>query len=376
MNLIEWQNQMDREETRRAYTRWLEMFCAFNNCSPEDTLSWPMADIEDRMERFKTALLRSHKAGSSVKQGWSAIKRWYYDNHINVMRKCRGVRTTKTFYDHIATKEQLKLLLNKADLHCKVAFSLIAFSGMRPVDVEGLRFKAIKRSLSQNSDVLTIFVKQHKTDESYVTFLGPQGLAYLRAFLERRRSEGEEIGDNSFVVPMSRKAMRESFLRIAKRTIGENPTGEYFRKFRLYSLRKYFKLNNKMGEAESEFLMGHIEGLRGLSARYSGLADMNPMAIEELKQKYIKTLPNLETEISEVTVKSQVDVLSAKVALLEEMVLENGVMPDREHLRKRYVDEIGCGGGKSLKSEWTASEVQEILIRKRILKEMLAELGE
>lgn len=111
-----------------------------------------------------------------------------------------------------------------------------------------------------------------------------------------------------------------------EQTVGRNPTGEPFRLFRPYGFRKYFRrTTRKLGEDTAEFLMGHVVGIESLSAIYSGLRDLDPKAIEELRQEYTNLLPELETELSEETVTSEIKTLREEKEALEERVqmLEN-----------------------------------------------------
>lgn len=361
---------MRKPKTQTAYVFWLKRFAEYNKCSIQTTLDWGLKrkgfvtdtdhnnavriESEDRMEDFKIHLQEEGLSGSSVKQAWTALKNWYRKNRIHIQTKCENVDDVKTYYDHIPTKEQLKLILEKADIRYKVAFSLIAFSGMRPVDVSNLRYKELSASLNRGDKVLTISVKQQKTGTPYITYLGPQGTMYVRAYFEKRMSEGERMTAESFVVSnrfgqrLTQKAMRDAFNRYLKKTTGKNPTGEYDRKFRLYGLRKYFKYSMKgMCEGESEYLMGHAKGLRSIPARYGGLADRDRQAIEDLKQNYIKNLPNLETDMNELSIGTK---LELKVQILEQELMKFGISAN--NLREIYTENDIVGGGKAVKADW------------------------
>ncbi|MFX1483924.1 MAG: hypothetical protein ACFFCP_12155 [Promethearchaeota archaeon] len=355
MNLDQWKRILRNKKTREQYVSWLLRFVKYHRCTIQTTLAWSVVEAEDRMEDFKHYLLDKGLAGETVKQSWNAIKRWYRDNRIYIHKKLEDVVLSKTYLDHIPSNEELKLILDSSPIEYKVAFSLIAFSGMRPVDVSNLRYKSIKASLGRDDGILTITLKQQKTGNWYSTFLGPQGLGYLRRLLDRRRAEGQRINDGSFVVTisgrkMNLKTMRQAFKRVAKRTVGTNPTGEPFKKFRLYGLRKYFRYSIKnMGEDEAEYLMGHVAGLRNLSARYAGIADMHPAAIRDLKQKYIDILPKLETEMSEISVRAKLEGVDTKVKVLEEWLERLGI--SKGQIRATYLENDIVGGGKSLRAE-------------------------
>ena len=64
--------------------------------------------------------------------------------------------------------------------------------------------------------------------------------------------------------------------------------------------------------------MGNIEGMDSLSAVYSGLRDLDQEAIKEIREDYANILPELETELSEKTVTSELEVLRKRVQRREE----------------------------------------------------------
>ena len=190
----------------------------------------------------------------------------------------RGIRKAKTYLDYIPSREDIKCLLNSVGLKLKVAVSLMAFSGLRLVDVCNLRYSNIQRSFEAGEEVLTIVLRQRKTGEWYFTFLGPQGTGYIRQLLERRKRRGEQIKPETFIVSdngekTEPKALKRALKLAIKRSVGRHPTGEPFRFFRPYGLRKYFRRQIRgLGSDVAEFLMGHASGTRALSAVYSGLA--------------------------------------------------------------------------------------------------------
>lgn len=299
--------------TREAYTDALYRFLDWHKATPAQTLRWSVKEANARMKHFKLYLrdyisprTGRNLAGSTKLIIWSGLKSWFGSHNRPINERLKGIRTTKTILDYIPTKDDVALLLGvnhgRYPMVYKTAIALMAFSGMRPVDLMNLRYGSIRASYEKrDEEVLTLTQIQQKTDAWYTTYLGPEGLRYLRKLLEDRKARGERIRDSSFVVsPDGRRLARHTFKRamqaIIERTIGRHPTGEPFRRFRPYCLRKYFRLGvNSLGQDLAEFLMGHKKGLESLSATYFGLRDQDPRALERLKQEYIRVLPQLET---------------------------------------------------------------------------------
>ena len=307
-----WIERLRAPSTRKMYAHYLKRFLAFHNVTAEETLEWSVDYAEDRLEDWKYHLVDRGLAGKTIQNAFGAVRRWFKDHRIRVDISCKDVDTGRVYLDYIPHREDVRRLLDDAKLHHMVGIALIAFSGLRPVDAVNLKYENIKASYEAGDEVLTIVIKQKKTRDWYFTFLGPQGTRYVRQLLTRRK-RWEKIADDTPVIAWDKEAisslgLRRAIERIIRRTVGKNPTGESFRTFRPYGLRKYFRRTiTKLGEAEAEFLMGHRSGLESLVATYSGLRDMDPQAIGELKKKYVALLAELETEVTDVTLKAQLE---------------------------------------------------------------------
>ena len=317
------------ESTQERYTTALSHFCKHFETTPEETREWPVELAEDRMVDWKNARVVDY-AGATVRLDFSAVKQWFLFNRIRVMVQCKNVPATRKTLDYIPTREDVQRLLDAAKLHHKIAIGILAFSGLRPIDVVRMEFQNIKASFRKGDEVLTI-VKQHKkSKEWYIGFMGTQATRYVRGYLKAREEQGETITDTSPVVrwergPLESQSLRQAIQRIINRSVGNHPTGEPFRRFRPYCLRKYFRRAvNIIGYAEAEYLMGHRKGLEGLASSYGGLRDLDPQAIDALKKKYISILPELETEITDTTLKVQLEKKEKERLKLADEVAEIG----------------------------------------------------
>lgn len=316
------------DSTRDSYKRCLLQFLAFHAVDWEESLTWSLEEAEDRIIDFRQSLIDEGKAGQTVRLALSAVKKWFWDNRIRVVVSA-GVSLEKTYLDYIPDKTDLQHVLDSSrSPHVKMAIMLMAFAGFRPVDVVTLRYANVRASLEAGDEVLTIIKRHQKTRDWFPTFLGPQGTRYMREFFALRRRRGEKMTNDSFVVAwLGRGVTTDSITRAIRgtieRSIGRRPTGEPFRKFRPYGLRKYFRRAvSAMGDAEAELLMGHAKGIRSLEATYGGLRDMDPVAIAELKKKYIKILPDLETELTDASVRARIEHLEEKESEVDKMKRE------------------------------------------------------
>lgn len=313
MRFEEWLSRLRSAGTRRVYRGHLERFSAWSKTTPEGMLEWTLEETERTLEEYKYYMLGKGYSGTTIYSNFTGIRRWFRDHRIRVFVDLRDLDTGRTYLDYIPTRKDVQTLLDDAKLPQMVMISLIAFAGLRPVDVANLRYENFKVSYERGEPVLTIVIKQRKTSDWFFTFLGPQGKRYLQAYIEQHGiSEGPILGTSA-------GAVCKSIERIIIRTKGKRPTGESFRVFRVYGLRKYFRRTiSQLGESVAEFLMGHRAGIESLVATYSGLRDMDPTAIESLKQQYIEILNELETEITDVSLKRELEEKQDKIRAFEE----------------------------------------------------------
>ncbi len=320
-----WLGSYEAVGTRERYGRALSKFCAYYEVSPEETLDWELERIEDYMIDWKVFQRDAGYAGATIIVEFAAVKRWFIFNRKRIAVECKNISATRKLLDYIPTRTDIQELLDSAKLSHRVAIAIFAFAGYRPIDISELRYKHVKASLEAGDDVLTITKQHRKTRQWYVTFLGPQGTRYMKSFLKIRRMNGEKITDETPILignegqAMSADAIGSAIYRIILRTVGRYPTGENFRRFRPYSLRKYFRrAMNSLGDSVSEYLMGHKEGLQGMPATYGGLMDLDPIAVDRLKKDYIKMLPELETLVTDVSLKIQIEKMEKEKGSLKE----------------------------------------------------------
>ena len=320
-----WLSSYGPKGTRKKYRRALTKFCNLYEATPEETLTWDLDVIEDRMVDWKVAQRNADYAGATILTDFAAVKRWFIFNRKRIIAECKNISTTKKTLDYLPRRADVQTLLDSAKLSHRVAISLFGFSGLRPIDQSELVYENVKASLEDGDEVLTIIKQHRKTRQWYVTFLGPQGTGYLRRYLDARRKKGEVITDKTPILiglkgqSMKSDSISQAIGRIIKATVGKYPTGESFRRFRPYGLRKYFRrAMRQLGESMAEYLMGHREGLEGMPATYGGLRDLDPVAIAFLKKDYISVLSELETEVTDTTLRVKIEKMEEEKGTLKE----------------------------------------------------------
>ncbi|MFW9839669.1 MAG: tyrosine-type recombinase/integrase, partial [Candidatus Thorarchaeota archaeon] len=299
-----WLESHRTKSTSRRYASALVHFCKHFNVKPHQTLKWNIDDIEDNIRdyliygrdkrKLKPYSLRFHQ---------TALTSWFRFNKVrNLQLNTRSVipRITKK-PRYIPTKKDLKYILDVSPLRTKVFIGLMAYSGLRPVDIGSLQYKHIQESFENNNEIITIIKVQQKTSQHVITFLGYEGTRYLRNYLRGRKLKPNDYlfirgKATETLIENAADRVRKAIDCSLKNSIGKSK-GQ--RAVYPYTLRSYFRRQlqiSGMDTVVAESLMGHQVDL---SATYNGLADLDPLSIESLKQEYLKALPELETELSE-----------------------------------------------------------------------------
>jgi len=319
--------------TYTVYKSVLTRFLKTTGMTAEEFLEFARENkVEARhlIESFLIEELRQGKAPKYLTIVKSIITGFlkYYDIYVKV--ELRTIKNVRTNLDYIPSTEEVYYLVRKAHKsQIKAATVLIAFAGMRPIDVVKLRFENIMEDIAYDQDrqmykpkriPMKIIVRQSKTGQFYVTFLGPRGaeiLCHHLTELSRKLGRPLKPGDELFQW-VSVKSLLKEITRLIELS-GLRRKG--LKRFRPYSLRKYFRrAAMKLGEDVAEFMMGHVKGLTSLSAVYSGLSDFDEQAIEKLRQDYAKIVPELEGTSVSTVVPEELRKLEQRVRFLENVL--------------------------------------------------------
>jgi site-specific recombinase XerD len=176
-------------------------------------------------------------------------------------------RSGVTFHNRDITKDEIVKIMAMVRVRQKAFFGVMAQSGLRPHTITQLRLRNL-----ESLDVVPckITVPEEITKGkfgSYVTFLGPDALKYLKQYLDTRTNLTPDSLlfplDCDPTKPMSEKDISRAF-RVAARRLEKSGALKYEvragkpSELRLYTLRKFFrKYANQMGFEKVDYLMGH-----------------------------------------------------------------------------------------------------------------------
>lgn len=179
------------------------------------------------------------------------------------------------FHNRDLKREDLRLILDHADLRDKVFFLMMAESGARPQTLVLVTYGNIKEDYETNRVPLKIELPSlilKDNPQPRFTFIGEDGFRLLKEYLSSRgnladderlftaRRPGSLKGDE-----LRPEVFSSSFGRIATKAglapsgAGKGREGAKPRPIRLYGLRRYFNNNMRTDRAYIEFWMGHTD---------------------------------------------------------------------------------------------------------------------
>ena len=312
--------------TATVALRNLGHYCELTGTTPKEILIRARSNEKDfryEFTDFVRKLEKEGKAGSYIARFKKVILSWlkFNDIRLQLTVNISGENETPTIAnERVPSKEELARILRKATSRGRVAIAIMAFSGLRPESLgdyegtDGLRLGDLK-DLRLTDEIqfekvpATVMVKSKlsKARHQYFSFIGEEGVTYIKEYLEERRKQGEELTYESPLLQFDvRGVKKNAFLRttLVTRDIREAIEAAGL-KMRPYVLRAYF--STALDIAESKGLISHpwrqfIMGHKGdIEARYSTNKRLPPDMIEEMRESYKKCLKYMETRVSEVS---------------------------------------------------------------------------
>jgi hypothetical protein len=321
-----WENNRARSPlSADVLLRNLGLYCELNETTPaliiKDASS---GELKRQFSDFVRKMEKDKKAGSYIVKFKHAIKNWL--NFNDVTASFNGINIAGEYEnptlinERVPSKDELSRILRKASSRGRVSISIMAFSGFRPETLgnyegtDGLRLGDIKElkisdeiEFSKTPTTIMVKARLSKARNQYFSFIGEEGITYIKEYLEERKKNGEELTYESPLLQFDvRGTKKNDFMRtmLVTRDIREAITTAGL-KMRPYVLRAYF--STALDIAESKGLISHpwrqfIMGHKGdIEARYSTNKRLPPDMIEEMRESYRKCLKFLETRISDVS---------------------------------------------------------------------------
>ena len=293
--------------TEVQYKRVWERFSAYvGMTAAEIVLDYERSNDRNVMRKharlIRSWIVRLSKDGlsnTSIKVMVGAVKSFYKYNDLplgHVPQAMSGI----VYHNRDITKEEIVQIMALVKPREKAFFAVMTQSGLRPHTIKQLRLKNL-----ENLDKIPCKIEVPREIAkgkygSYVTFIGPEALKYLKQYFAIRKN----LDANSLLFcahddpnkPVNVKDMSRAF-RLAARKLEKSGAIEFeVRKgkpseLRLYNLRKFFRKHaSQMGFENVNYLMGHT--VRGSDANYR---PQDPEFYRELYAEKAMPLLRLET---------------------------------------------------------------------------------
>jgi integrase len=269
------------KNTERDYRRRLQVFCQFIGVTPEQILQDYNSSEERAFKRkyaeylraFITSLSQENLTVNTIASDVTAVKSFFRYNDMP-LGFVPIARQRISFHNRDIEREEIEKILEVSDPRDRAFFCMMAQSGLRPDILSKLRLKHIEPDFSKGVIPCKITVPEELTKgkySSYFTFMAEESVDYLQTYLHTRLG----INPDSLIFtnhgtenPVNTKSISRIFAKQIQTLRKKGILNYDLRKgkpseLRLYNLRKYFKKHSgQMGSEESEFLMGHTQGVR------------------------------------------------------------------------------------------------------------------
>ena len=341
-------NSLKSQHTRTVYTRVLKNYLIDNNLTIETLLNLPVKELEqlliNHIERLKTR----NKSHSYRNQTFCVVKHFCVMNDIRINKEKIGKflgESVRKNTDRGYTHEEIKKLLDVADLRMKSVILLMASTGIRIGAVTELKLKHLKEINKGKGQGLYKITVYEKSKEEYYTFCSFECASIIKSYLDFRKNSGEILDKESYLIREQFdindfEQIRKKSRKISMQTIKNNvivilrkaglreinpnydfgsrkliPMSHGFRKFWMNQAVK-----SKMPAEQREMLLGHKIGLASAYYRPSedDMLDAYLIAVDNLT---INEENRLRRKVEVLTIeKSKVDLALAQIEEMKKKI--------------------------------------------------------
>jgi hypothetical protein len=345
------------DSTKESYCKKLSQFLVFCKCTPDELESKTKKSTKWFQDIFidYVEARRKEVSGSTLHQFRDALKHFFEMNDIEGINWSKIAKiiphAKKTGSDRAPTIDEIRMILELADIRTKCIVLLCCSSGIRVGAFDGLVWGNMTPMTQKGKVVAAKIIVYHGQREQYYTFVTPECYGTLLQYKKLRESAGEKITpssplirdtwdnnryrkqrmqDPAIAMPLSSKSIANQMGEFLKKMkLRESRLGVNYEFKQIHGFRKFFKTSTEraMKTIDVEKLMGHAENYYKPGEQY-------------LLEEYLKAVPYLT--ISEATelkdkLEQQITVSDRKVGELER---DNIVLQDRLGRLERSYGEL------------------------------------
>jgi len=275
-------NSINSDETRKVYRNSFSYFTSFCKITNFDDILTQRQQVLEGLIRDYIIHLRHERrlSPATVSVYLAAITHFCQMNDVSINWKKLKKFKAKHYNiveDKPYTREQIKKLVDVAQLRDKCCILLMASAGLRRGALEYLRIRDITKIDKYQLYKINVYRKEQ---EQYITFCTPECAKYIDQYLEWRQRLGEQLKPNSPLFRISFDTITEvnapkvvskyvitAIIHDLLGTTGiraENEINKRTELMETHGFRKFFKttcIKAGMNPLYSEYLMGHRSGL-------------------------------------------------------------------------------------------------------------------
>ena len=302
------------ESTKKTYSKKLSYFLDYYNLAPDKLLL-----ISKRSPRKIQNLIidyvedrKKEVSGSTLQIFKGALRHFFEMNDvesgINWIKISKMIpHAKKTGQDRAPSIDEIRIMMDSADIRTKCVILICATSGIRVGAFEGMIYGDVTPVNDKENLVGAKLMVYRGDNEQYITFVTAECYGVIQQYISTRKAIGENITENS---PLIRDAWDNNSYRkvraknpdmarpVTSKTLA-NMMGTFLKKInmrnqtttneskryefkQIHGFRKYFKTNaeRSMKTLDVEKLMGHAENYYKPPEDY-------------LVQQYAKAVPHL-----------------------------------------------------------------------------------
>jgi site-specific recombinase XerD len=196
-------NSLKSEETKAVYKKCLGYYLLHYNHiikRVDDLVTLPVTESEKMLVDYLLGLKHDNLSSSYINLHFCAIKHFYFMNDVRINKEKIGKflgEPKKKNVDRGYTHEEIKQLLDVADLRMKVVITVLASTGMRIGGFARLKLSHVKKIPEYGIYKFTVY---ENTNEECFPFCTPECTGYIDSYFEYRKRCGEQLTDDSYFI--------------------------------------------------------------------------------------------------------------------------------------------------------------------------------
>jgi integrase len=308
-------NTLDSEASKKNYRFAFPKFMEFCQIGEYDKmLQIERKKLEGLIRDYITHLKINKKSYNTVHMYVASISHFYQMNDVTLnwkkLSKFIGKRRS-VVEDKPYTKEQIRQLLDFADLRTKCVILLMSSAGLRRGAIPTLKIKDLTKIEKYGLYKISVYKNE---SESYKTFCTPECAKHLDQYFEWRKLQGEKLTDASPVIriefnslnvarpkPISTYSINWLINTLLDKSCIRPRLPGKLRKTEImqcHAFRKYFETTSRLAGMNSLIIdrcMGHKIGL---SESYTILNDDEILEGSDKMMGYISAIGDLSIDDS------------------------------------------------------------------------------